>query len=233
MVIGAALIFGLAAGGLHLWWWTEQKAQPARLAACEQGKQAGQMLAHAQSIELLSRCLQAWLPEVERAYVLRIRAWNYARLDRHRPAVDDLEAAYRLKPPANVRDYIDYAVSLREAGRAEDSLQAVLQAERLEPGIANPATLYHKGAALQELGRDAEAVAVLSRGLQAQPWSPHAHWRRGLAYEGLGNAGLAREDFAESARLLRDQGKSVAGEKLVPAVREKLRQHGLDKTHPL
>jgi tetratricopeptide (TPR) repeat protein len=228
MALGAAAVLALAAGGLHLWWWNEQRLQPERLAACERGKQAGQMRAHAESIALLSQCLDAWLPDVERSYVLRIRAWNHARLDRHVPAVTDMEAAFKLRPPMGYRDLMDYAVSLREAGRAEDSLKAVLEAERTEGGNASPTTLYHKGAALQELGQSSQAVTALSLAIGGEPYSPYAHWRRALAYEALGNAALAKADFARAERLLRDQGKTVAGEKLRPALYAKLREHGLD-----
>lgn len=228
MVLGSAALLALAAGGLHLWWWNEQRLQPERLAACERGKQAGQMRAHAESIELLSQCLRAWLPDVERGYVLRIRAWNHARLERHVSAVADMEAAFKLRPPMGYRDHLDYAISLREAGRAQDSLSAVLEAERMEAAMPSAMTLYHKGAALQELGQSSQAVAALSLAIAGEPFSPYAHWRRALAYEALGDAALAKADFARSALLLRDQGKTVAGEKLRPALHAKLRQHGLD-----
>lgn len=228
IALGSAAMLALAAGGLHLWWWNEQRLQPERLAACERGKQAGQMRAHAESIALLSQCLDAWLPEVERGYVLRVRAWNQARLERHGPAVADLEASFKLRPPTDYRDFIDYAVSLREAGRAQDSLKAVLDAERMEAGKPSATTLYHKGAALQVLGQSTEAIATLSGAIAGEPFSPFAHWRRALAYEALGDAAHAREDFVRSAQLLRGQGKSVAGERLRPALHAKLREHGLD-----
>lgn len=91
-----------------------------------------------------------------------------------------------------------------------------MQARRIEAAIADfdeairvqPATAeawVNKGIALIKSGRDADAAAVLSRGIELGPMSPAiAHYSRAIAYEGLGKVRAAYEDFGRAAALAPD-----------------------------
>lgn len=125
--------------------------------------------------------------------------------------------------------FINYALYLRKVGRFQDSLEAVLKAERIDSGNVNMMTQYNKGWSLLELGRYAEAVESFTKGVPYQPDYAFVYWRRGLAYEGLGETTRARADFEKTAKLLIEQDKVSEAEEFLPAMREKLRHYGLDK----
>lgn len=222
-----------AAAGYALWNLGERK-QAMRLAACGAGEEATRERRHQTAVSLLTQCLDAaGRSAQERAHAFKLRAWSHARLGRPTAAASDQEAAFALVPGTTYRDLLDYAVYLRDAGRPADSLQAVLAAERVEGGRISMMTQYHKGWILQELGRHAEAVEAFTTGLVAQPSYAFAYWRRGLAYERMGERRRAAADFAQCAQLL-TTGKATPSEgETVAAIRAKLREYGLHDKFPL
>jgi tetratricopeptide (TPR) repeat protein len=231
-IIPALLLVVVTTAGVFTWLHFDRKAQVAALAACEQGKQAARNRSPAQAIPLLSHCLTGRLPDDERATVLRVRAWSHGRLGQFAAALQDQEAAFERRSASDYRAFIDYAYYLRQAGRLQNSLDAIEAAERLE-SKPSMSTQYHKGWTLLELGRFGDAVDALSKGVPLQPDYPFVYWRRGLAYEGLGDKERAKKDFALCARLLLTRGVSPAAESVMPAIRQKLREYGLDKTYSL
>ena len=150
-----------------------------------------------------------------------------ARLGQNTLAVEDQEAAYELRKPSEYRQFINYASYLRAAGRIEDSLTAILAAERMEGGKVSMMTQYNKGWSLPELGRHREAVEALTKGIPIQPDYAFVYWRRGLAYEALGEKEQARSDFERSATLLIEKDNAAGAGGLLPEMRQKLRQYGL------
>ena len=222
-----------AAAGFALWTVAERK-EAARALACDQGTEAARQGRHDPAITLLTQCLAASsVLSEKRAYALKVRAWSHSRLAQGALAVQDQEAAFGLVPASQYRDFLDYALYLRDAGRNADSLQALLAAERAEGGRVSMMTQYHKGWILQELGRNREAVAAFSKGIPVQPSYAFAYWRRGLAYEDLGEKKLAAQDFEQCARLLTAGKVTQAGKDLFPAIRAKLRDYGLQDKYPL
>jgi tetratricopeptide (TPR) repeat protein len=222
-----------AAGGFALWMVAERK-EAARALACDQGTDAARQGRHHAAITLLTQCLSATTVLSEkRAYAFKVRAWSHSRLAQAALAVQDQEAAFGLVPASEYRDFLDYALYLRDAGRTAESLQALLAAERAEGGRVSMMTQYHKGWTLQELGRNREAVEAFSKGIQVQPSHAFAYWRRGLAYEELGQKKLAAKDFEQCARLLAVGKVTQAGKDLFPAIRAKLRYYGLEDKYPL
>ena len=201
---------------------------------CETGIKAARDGRHDQAVKLLSACLAVpGVSKEERADALEARAWSYANLKQAALAVHDQQASYALRPPTEYRQYINYASYLRSAGNAQDSLSALLAAEAMENGKISMMTQYNKGWSLLELGRYQEAVEAFTKGLPIQPDYPFVYWRRGLAYERLGDSKHAQADFAMSAKLLLEKNSVAAAGDMLPAMRDKLRQYGLDKQFPL
>jgi tetratricopeptide (TPR) repeat protein len=198
--------------------------------ACEYGTNAAREGKYDEAVKLISTCLaSAGVSDTLRADALKARAWSYSNLSQHALAVDDQEKAFKLRPPANYLEFINYASYLRRVGRYQDSLDAVLAAERIEAGKVSMMTQYNKGWSLLELRRYKDAVDAFSKGVPGQPDFAFVYWRRGLAYEALGERQLAERDFEQCAELLINQNKVATAGELLPAMREKLRQYGLDK----
>jgi len=197
-------------------------------AVCQAGSDAAHKGDYEQAISIISGCLAApGLRKDDRADALEVRAWSYSNSAQHALAVDDQEAAYKLRPPSEYRQFINYASYLRRVGRIQDSLNSVLAAEAMEHGKVSMMTQYNKGWSLLELGRHQEAVEAFTKGIPVQPDYAFAYWRRGLAYEGLGEKIKAQADFERSARLLIEKNNVAAAGELLPAMREKLRQYDL------
>jgi tetratricopeptide (TPR) repeat protein len=200
------------------------------VAVCEYGANTAREGKYEEAVKVISSCLALpGLPDTERADALQARAWSYSNLSQHALAVEDQEKAFKLRPPSDYREFINYASYLRRVGRHQNSLDAVLAAERTEGGKVSMMTQYNKGWSLLELGRYKEAVDAFTKGVPVQADYAFVYWRRGLAYEGLGERQLAQRDFERCAELLIAANNAAAAGELLPAMREKLRQYGLDK----
>ncbi len=200
-------------------------------ALCDSGTQLARQGRHQEAVPAIAKCLgEPGLSDMTRAHALQSRAWSHSNLSLHAQALADQEAAFKLRPAKDHREFINYAVYLRHAGRHEQSLYAVLSAERAEGG-SRPSmmTQYHKGWALFELGRHKEAVEAFTEGIPQQPDYAYVYWRRGLAHESLGNKELAARDFERCAQLLIDKREVDGAGEILPALREKLTQYGLAK----
>ena len=134
----------VSAAGYALWGLGERK-QAMRFAACSEGEEAARERRHEAAVSLLTQCLNAAGPlrAGPRACVqvarLEPRAPRTAELRGERPG-----GRLRAVPGTSYRDFLDFAVYLRDAGRAVDSLQAVLAAERVEGGRISMMTQYTK-----------------------------------------------------------------------------------------
>jgi Flp pilus assembly protein TadD len=70
----------------------------------------------------------------------------------------------------------------------------------VRPGLAD--AYINKGIALVNLGRDEEAVAAISQGLELNTVRPEvAYYTRGVANEMLGNMRAAYNDYRQAAAL--------------------------------
>ena len=200
-------------------------------AMCETGTRAAREARYDEAVAALTQCLaQRGLSDMTRAHALQSRALSYSSLSEPARAVADQEAAFKLRPATDLREFINYALYLRQVGRHEQSLYAVMSAERLEGGH-KPGMMvqYHKGWALLELGSLREAVEAFTEGIPDQPDYAYVYWRRGLAYEALGDKPRAAQDFERCAQLLIDKREAAAAGEVLPALRQKLILYGLDK----
>lgn len=87
-----------------------------------------------------------------------------------------------------------------QAEKLEAALGDYDEAIRIQPDAAE--AWVNKGIALIKAGRDAEAAAAISHGLDLGPANPAvAHYSRAFAYEALGKIRQAYEDFGRAAAL--------------------------------
>jgi tetratricopeptide (TPR) repeat protein len=142
------------------------------------------------------------LTTAARAHALQTRAWVYYKRKEYASAIQDAEAGFELAPPKQERDLMPYAVALRRMGRLDDSLQALAHAEQLAASGTSIAIQRERGLILVQLGRYEEAVSAFNLILSSDEFTPQAYWWRGLAYEGMGKAALARADYEKCVQLL-------------------------------
>ncbi|MDH5219228.1 MAG: tetratricopeptide repeat protein [Gammaproteobacteria bacterium] len=161
-----------------------------------------------EGIESLTSCLKvSFVESKQRAYYLRARAWGHYSLGNFQLAVTDQKTANDLHTPVEHGDFINYALYLRKAGKVEESLKPLFNAERLDEASGHPSmmTQYHLGWSLYELERYDEAIAAFSKGIPAQSDYPFVFFRRGLAYDKIGAIELARADFEKFVSLRENQ----------------------------
>jgi tetratricopeptide (TPR) repeat protein len=163
-----------------------------------------------------------------------MRAWAHFSLRQDSQAVTDEEAAFKLKPPSDYREFMNYSSYLRRVKRYQDSLKALRSAEEIElkNGSVSMMTQYNLGWTLFELERYEEAVKAFTLGIPKQPDYPFAYWRRGLAHEAMGKKTLAKSDFESAGRLFVANKDKWKNEDL-KNVRDKFIQYGIEKKYPI
>jgi tetratricopeptide (TPR) repeat protein len=167
---------------------------------CGYGQKNAQDGHYEVALELLGKCLELEsLSAEQRAFYLQSRAWSYFSLDDFDNALDDQQQSFRLVAPSTRDELINYAAYLRMAGRVQQSLEPLREAEALDErdGHSSMMTQYNLGWSLYELGRYDEAIAAFSRGIPSQPDYPFVYFRRGLAYDRVGRTDEADADFIE------------------------------------
>ena len=91
--------------------------------------------------------------------------------------------------------------ALLATGRADEALVELEQAAALNEEHAYGAVLLRQTAALERLGRDEEALAVLARFERNHGPSPESAYRRGRLLRALGRREEARESFRKVGKL--------------------------------
>src|SRR5687767_587771 len=80
------------------------------VAECDQGDAAARSGKYSDAISLLTRCLDdSSLSADQRRRALQGRAWSYANADVSAKAVVDQEEAFRLRPPAEYHELLNFA----------------------------------------------------------------------------------------------------------------------------
>ena len=195
---------------------------------CEVGDNAARSGRHEEAVSSLTQCLDTpWLTKESRRNALEARAWSFANTDSPMRAVADQEEAFRLKHPNEYHEWINFASYLRAADRLEDSLNAIYSAEKLGSSEPSMMTQYNLGWTLYELGRNEEAIAAFSRGIPNQPDYLFVYWRRGLAFERMGNSEEAKTDFRMVDALLKKTPLNAGSQKYLPEIRAKLDAYGI------
>jgi len=123
----------------------------------------------------------------------------YVMLRQHDEALAAIERAYALEP--NSPDVlVRYGMNLYRVGRWEEAVRLYEEAMRLNPIPPNLYLRYY-GAALRELERYDEAIAVLKKAIQQEPKSMFAHLMLAVAYSLDGREEEAREEAKEVLRI--------------------------------
>jgi tetratricopeptide (TPR) repeat protein len=232
-LIVAAALLGFIASGILAY----RSAAPSE--RCAAGREEFDAGRYSWSVYEYSTCL-IFLPSADnvRATMLLERANVRSEISDFDNAVRDWEAAFAIRTVREWRHSVAYAYALRKAGRATESLDEL---SRAGPSPASPpfngAMLYREGSMLFNAGEHARAVAVLGQSLAWIPDGTMSHWRRGLAYEKLGDLEKAKGEFEETAFwLLRkklDYSRSPQGREVLAQLRARLKLFGLSEKYQI
>ena len=114
-------------------------------------------------------------------------------------AIAEGERAVALNP-GGTDALINYAGSLRHAGRPEEAIPLFQKAIRLNP--FSPSSLYREfGIALRDAGRFEEAVSAFKKAIQLAPDHILAHLDLAVTYSMMGREKEARAEAAEVLRI--------------------------------
>ncbi|MEO8000450.1 MAG: integrase arm-type DNA-binding domain-containing protein [Arenimonas sp.] len=191
---------------------------------CEQGIKAVNERKYQEAFEPLNLCLGMRLNRNERSAALQARARAYSETDMPEKALEDQNAAMGTAMDHNAWPLIalsDYQKQLKQYDNALVTLKKAeeFDEDRSKPGPSMPIS-YHRARIYLELGRHADAVDELTRGIARQSNYWAAYYYRGLAYHALGKTEEAKADFVKVAELSQEMG--------IPAEHvEKLKEFGV------
>lgn len=113
---------------------------------------------------------------------------------------DSALTAETLTPDDRAATYVNRGILQMHAKQHALALESYEAAIKVNPRLAE--AYVNKGVALVNLGRDAEAVAAISRALELNIGQPEiAYYTRGVANEMLGNTRAAYYDYRQAAAL--------------------------------
>lgn len=163
----------------------------------------------------------------KQAYIQR--AWVNYSLKNFVEAVRDQYAAFNISSAQSHAELINSASYLRSAGKLQDSLDTVYQAELIDKlhNTFSIVSQYHIGWNLQLLGQYEKAITVLTQAIPAQPEYPFVYFRRGLSYEGVGNKTAARADFETVRKLMKANSFGGIEQEGIAPILEKLAEYGI------
>ncbi|MFO6421216.1 tetratricopeptide repeat protein [Hylemonella sp. W303a] len=197
---------------------------------CMAGQAAVSNGKHADSLPLLEACVKGSAKnDQQRRQAFIYRAWAHYSLENFPAALKDQQAAFAISPAQGYGDLVNMALYLREMKQYQEALTTLAQAEVFDKQARRISmnTQYPIGWNLQLMGRNEEAVKVLTDAIPAQPNFPFTYYLRGLAYEGLANREAAKADFEKFKELLDAfQGTNMSS-RLVQAAIKKLQEYGI------
>lgn len=174
-------------------------------AQCDEAYNLSKDGQYERSRKLATQCLE--LPNLccaRKQTMLFVRAWDHYSLGDYAAAIADQSNGISLGG-ASQDAYRNYTLYLRFSGRFPESLLAALKANELDRANGGPRmpSQYHLGWAYYDNGQYEDAVKVLTDAIPLQPNFPYVYFRRGLAYERLGNIEAAKIDMHNTAELMK------------------------------
>lgn len=164
----------------------------------------------ARIVEELSKCLTFSPPSDIKARVFRVRADCYSTLDQHNLALEDQSRALEILTPDYVWALLMLGAFYRDMKEYDLSLAVLKQALKIsESGLGTQPTMpeyYHLGLTLNAAGRYNEAIDAFTKGIPKQRNYGYALYHRALAYEGIGNKKLAKNDLLQAKKLAPKDG---------------------------
>jgi tetratricopeptide (TPR) repeat protein len=195
-------------------------AQPAD---CADGMNAFQAKNYEAAQAPLSRCLDLQIPPEPRSMILQMRAQSYAETKKFDLAIADQRLAISTLIPQDVWPYVMLGVYYRDAGRLDDSIDALQSAMKLDedgPGTGpGMAVHYHMAQTFHAAKRYREAIEVMTKGVPKQPDYGYALYQRALAYEAIGDRDQAKRDLFRASELAPKDGYE-------PEIASKLMEYG-------
>ena len=177
---------------------------------CEEGIKATNERRHKEAIASLDLCLSIRLTRNERSMALRARALSYSNMDMPEKALEDQRAAMSAAMSYDAWPLIMLSYYQKQLKQYDDALLTLKEAEGFDEDRDRPgpgmAISYHRGRIYYEMGRFADAVDALTKGMLKQPNYSPAYFYRGLAYQALGKSDEAKVDFLKVAELVPAEG---------------------------
>lgn len=193
---------------------------------------AGQQLAiekkNTEALPMLDTCIRATNSnDLLRRQALIQRAWVRYTLKNFEQATTDQEATFTISPAQSHAELINAAYYLRAVNKIQKGLDFLYQAELFDKlnNTVGMMTQYHIGWNLQLLGQYEEAIKVLTNAIPAQPEFPFVYFRRGLAYEGLGDKAAAKTDFENVHKLMKINSFGGRGQDGMAEIVKKLAEY--------
>ncbi|WP_155831819.1 tetratricopeptide repeat protein [Hylemonella gracilis] len=197
---------------------------------CMTGQAAVTTGKQADSLPLLEACIKGSAKnDQQRRQALIYRAWAHYTLENFPASLKDQQAAFAISPAQGYGDLVNMALYLREMKQYQEALTTLAQAEVFDKQARriSMSTQYPIGWNLQLMGRNEEAVKVLTDAIPAQPNFPFTYYLRGLAHEGLANREAAKADFEKFKELLVTFPGIDMNSRLVQAAIKKLQEYGI------
>ncbi|MDF3823063.1 tetratricopeptide repeat protein [Leptospira sp. 96542] len=202
---------------------------------CMAGQAAVSGGKHADGLPLLEACIKGSAKnDQRRRQALIYRAWAHHVLENFPASLKDQQAAFAISPAQSYGDLINMSIYLREMKQHQEALTTLAQADVFDKQARrnSMSTQYHIGWNLQLMGRNEEAVKVLTDAIPAQPNYPFAYYQRGLAYEGLADKEAAKADFEKFKELLVTAQGIDMNSRQVQAAIKKLQEYGIQFNDP-
>jgi tetratricopeptide (TPR) repeat protein len=121
------------------------------------------------------------------------RAWHDSAIAAARRGVE--------LAPREERAHASLGVVLREAGRFDEALAALRNAESLSPAGGDGSGRSNLGLVMTERGYLQDGVRYGEQAVAIEPMSPTAQWRLGMTYEVLGDDRRAEQRYREAVRV--------------------------------
>src|SRR5437588_38194 len=113
-------------------------------------------------------------------------------------AVDEFKQALELAPDST-RDLVNYGLALLRAGKAEEAIAELVEAQKADPSI--PHTWFNLAIAYKKEFKHQDAIKQFEGMLKLVPNEPVSHYNLGIEFKLTGKADLALPQFVAAAQL--------------------------------
>ncbi len=130
-------------------------------------------------------------------------------------------------PEVNCWGYVSKAIELRKQKDFQGSLRQIELHGLCDKSEVRMSYYYHLGWTYYEMNEYSKAVDAFTEGLKTEPQYVYAYWRRGLAYEKLGEFAKAEADYKQAYEIgmSKDPDKFLEVLEKNPDVKEKLKKY--------
>ncbi len=139
------------------------------------------------------------------------------------------EKVARIDSQEDCWGYIGQAIKYRKSKNYSEALKEIEKHNVCDLKAKSESRMsyfYHLGWTHYEMGQYREAISDFTEGLKTQPDYLYAYWRRGLAFEKLGELSKAKSDYARAYEIgmKNNPQKFFEAMEKNPEIKEKLMQ---------